>query len=70
MRMHTTITAAPTYRASPTNGLNDPVCGMSVTEHSEHQFTHEGRSYYFCSAKCHGKFAANLGQYLMPGAAG
>lgn len=43
----------------------DPVCGMAVTEQSEHQLTHEGRPYYFCSAKCQGKFAANPLQYVV-----
>ena len=44
--------------------LKDPVCGMTVTEKSEHRFEHEGQPYYFCSAKCQGKFAANPLQYL------
>lgn len=43
----------------------DPVCGMAVTEQYEHQLTHEGRPYYFCSAKCQGKFAANPLQYVV-----
>ncbi|WQE04954.1 heavy metal translocating P-type ATPase [Moraxella canis] len=38
---------------------------MIVTEQSEHKLTHEGRPYYFCSAKCQGKFAANPLQYLV-----
>ena len=45
-------------------GLKDPVCGMAVTEQSEHHSEHEGQPYYFCSAKCQGKFAANPLQYL------
>lgn len=45
--------------------LKDPVCGMTVTEQSEHKLTHEGRPYYFCSAKCQSKFAANPLQYLV-----
>ena len=45
-------------------GLKDPVCGMAVTEQSEHHSEHEGKPYYFCSAKCQGKFAANPLQYL------
>ncbi len=44
--------------------LKDPVCGMPVTEQSEHRFEHEGRPYYFCSAKCQGKFSADPSQYL------
>ncbi len=39
-------------------GLKDPVCGMPVTEQSRHHALHEGRPYYFCSAKCQAKFAA------------
>ena len=48
--------------------LTDPVCGMTVTESSGHTLQHEGRAYYFCSARCQGKFAANPGQYLAPAA--
>ncbi len=43
--------------------LKDPVCGMNVTEQSTHKAEHKGHPYYFCSAKCHGKFAANPDQY-------
>ena len=48
--------------------LTDPVCGMTVTESSGHTLQHEGRAYYFCSARCQDKFAANPGQYLAPAA--
>ncbi|MGB4361092.1 MAG: heavy metal translocating P-type ATPase, partial [Rhodoferax sp.] len=44
--------------------LTDPVCGMAVTESSGHTLQHEGRAYYFCSARCQNKFAANPTQYL------
>jgi P-type Cu+ transporter len=44
--------------------LTDPVCGMTVTESSAHTQTHEGQPYYFCSAQCQAKFAANPTQYL------
>ena len=54
----------PTVPASPTD-LKDPVCGMKVTPQSAHTLKHEGRPYYFCSAKCQGKFAANPLQYLV-----
>src|SRR3990167_6149423 len=56
---------APSQSAEPTD-LKDPVCGMTVTAQSAHTLTHEGRPYYFCSAKCQGKFAANPRQYLAP----
>lgn len=51
--------------ASPTE-LKDPVCGMTVTAQSGHKVDHDGRTFYFCSAKCQGKFAANPLQYLAP----
>ncbi len=49
-------------------GLQDPVCGMSVSSESAHQHRHEGKDYYFCSAKCRDKFAAEPGRYLSPAA--
>ena len=55
----------PSHPAAPTD-LKDPVCGMTVTAQSAHTLTHEGRPYYFCSAKCQGKFVANPLQYLAP----
>jgi Cu+-exporting ATPase len=43
----------------------DPVCGMSVDPHTAaHRHTHEGRPYYFCSAGCRAKFAADPRKYL------
>ncbi len=53
----------PALAATPA-GLKDPVCGMAVTEQSEHHLEHAGHAYYFCSARCQGKFAANPQQYL------
>jgi len=57
--------------ASPaqTAGLKDPVCGMAVTAQSEHHLSHQGQSYFFCSAKCQGKFAADPERYASPAAA-
>ncbi|MDO8345992.1 MAG: heavy metal-binding domain-containing protein, partial [Cellvibrio sp.] len=46
--------------------LKDPVCGMSVTEQSEHRYQHKGHLYYFCSAHCKIKFSTNLGHFLEP----
>ena len=46
--------------------LKDPVCGMTVTEQSPHHVEHEGRPYYFCSAKCQAKFSAEPPKYLQP----
>ena len=43
----------------------DPVCGMKVDPAtSPHRYTHEGRSYFFCSAGCRNKFMADPGKYL------
>ncbi|WP_410498854.1 heavy metal translocating P-type ATPase [Chitinibacter sp. S2-10] len=44
--------------------LSDPVCGMTVTVQSQHQHEYQGQQYYFCSARCLGKFSANPGQYV------
>jgi Cu+-exporting ATPase len=46
-----------------TTDLKDPVCGMSVTEQSRHKLEHEGHQYYFCSAGCKAKFAADPAKY-------
>ena len=46
--------------------LKDPVCGMTVTEKSEHKLEHDGQPYYFCSAKCQAKFSANPRQFAHP----
>ena len=44
--------------------MKDPVCGMTVTTASPHHSHHEGRPYYFCSAKCKGKFDMEPARYL------
>ena len=44
-------------------GLKDPVCGMAVGEHSAHRAEHDGRPYYFCSAKCRTKFVVEPARY-------
>jgi Cu+-exporting ATPase len=46
--------------------LKDPVCGMKVTDQSLHHAEHDGRPYYFCSAKCLAKFSAEPARYLQP----
>ncbi len=42
----------------------DPVCGMTVTAQSAHALQHEGHPFYFCSAGCKAKFAADPARYL------
>ncbi len=44
----------------------DPVCGMTVTDQSPHHVEHEGRPYYFCSARCLAKFTAEPMRYAQP----
>jgi len=46
--------------------LQDPVCGMPVTEASTHKAEHAGRPYWFCSAGCRTKFVANPQKYMEP----
>src|ERR1043166_5754807 len=45
--------------------VRDPVCGMAVDPHTaRHRHQHRGHAYYFCSAGCHTKFAADPEKYL------
>jgi Cu+-exporting ATPase len=44
--------------------LKDPVCGMTVTAQSPHRFELDGQPFYFCSAGCRAKFAADPEAYL------
>jgi Cu+-exporting ATPase len=46
--------------------LTDPVCGMTVTENSEHHHHHKDKNYYFCSSGCFDKFKGNPEKYLNP----
>ena len=50
--------------------LKDPVCGMTVTEQSQHQAEHVGKRYYFCSAGCKSKFNSNPDQFTTAKSAG
>ncbi|MCX8520763.1 MAG: YHS domain-containing protein [Rhodoferax sp.] len=42
----------------------DPICGMAVTEQSFHHAERDGQVYYFCGAKCKGRFMAQSGLTL------
>jgi len=57
-----------THHHGPAAGTAiDPVCGMTVDPHTTaHRHTHQGRPYYFCSAGCQAKFAADPDKYLAP----
>lgn len=46
--------------------LKDPVCGMTVTEKSEHHHKFSGNEYYFCSEHCLHKFQDDSESYLNP----
>jgi Cu+-exporting ATPase len=51
--------------ASVGDSVRDPVCGMTVDPHATtHRQSHAGHSYYFCSAGCQAKFAADPPKYL------
>ena len=65
---HEGVKSASTSPAQA-GGLKDPVCGMAVTAQSEHHLSHQGQNYFFCSAKCQGKFAADPERYASPLAA-
>ncbi len=50
--------------SAPTDGVKDPVCGMIVDPATTaHRATYDGRSYFFCSTNCHGKFVADPKRY-------
>jgi len=46
--------------------MNDPVCGMNVTEKSNHFSEFNSQTYYFCSSGCQGKFESEPMKYLNP----
>jgi P-type Cu+ transporter len=48
-----------------TDGVLDPVCGMTVDPATTpHRAQHQGHTYYFCSAGCRTRFAADPAKYL------
>lgn len=49
----------------------DPVCGMSVqVEGASHRVDHQGRTFYFCNARCRERFLAAPAVYLVKAAEG
>uniref|UniRef100_UPI002615FCBB heavy metal-binding domain-containing protein n=1 Tax=Accumulibacter sp. TaxID=2053492 RepID=UPI002615FCBB len=45
--------------------VKDPVCGMSVALGAgKPSFEHDGKTWHFCSQKCHDRFAADPAHYL------
>src|SRR5262245_24088670 len=63
--VHEHSRAADDKGVAAPGGVRDPVCGMTVDPHkTPHRHQHEGRAYYFCSAGCRAKFAADPEKYL------
>jgi Cu+-exporting ATPase len=53
------------HSPEPGAGVIDPVCGMTVDPRTTvHRHALGGRTYYFCSAKCQTRFAAEPAKYL------
>jgi Cu+-exporting ATPase len=51
--------------APAASSVRDPVCGMTVDPAAaKHRREHRGHTYYFCSAGCATKFAADPARYL------
>ena len=55
----------PPENATSSSEAKDPVCGMTVDPATTpHRHTHHGQTYFFCSAGCRTKFAAEPAKYL------
>lgn len=54
----------PHEATTDTTQLKDVVCGMTVTEQSQHTLKYGQNFYYFCSAGCKAKFANDPHKYL------
>jgi Cu+-exporting ATPase len=51
----------------PADRVSDPVCGMTVDPATaRHSAEHEGKTYYFCSETCRGKFGDDPAAYIEP----
>jgi len=48
-------------------GATDPVCGMTVDRAKALRLEHEGRTYFFCSEHCMGRFQAERGRPAVGG---
>jgi len=54
-------------QASTAAEEKDPVCGMMVNPATaKHRAEHQGKPYFFCSAKCHDRFVAEPLKYTSP----
>ncbi len=62
---HSPHPAGGTAKPAGNDAVKDPVCGMTVDPHkTPHRHVHQHRTYYFCSAGCRTKFAAEPAKYL------
>jgi P-type Cu+ transporter len=62
---HCEPTAHAHSMPSGSDNVIDRVCGMTVDRHeTRHRHLHHGQFYYFCSATCRAKFAADPEKYL------
>src|SRR5690349_4841931 len=62
--------AAAAANADQGNTARDPVCGMSVDPATaKYRAEHAGHDYFFCSAGCRDRFAAEPARYLSSGPA-
>lgn len=50
---------------SPT-AVRDPVCGMTVEPSEDISWIHSGRTYYFCSMSCRGRFRNAPDKFIGP----
>jgi Cu+-exporting ATPase len=67
MTVHDHAHCAASQTDAAAGKARDPVCGMSVDPATaKHRFSHLGRDYFFCCARCREKFAADPDLYLKP----
>ncbi|MBT6116766.1 MAG: YHS domain-containing protein, partial [Rhodospirillaceae bacterium] len=53
------------HAASEDGAVADPVCGMTVDPATaEHRRAHEGKTYFFCGARCAERFEAEPARFL------
>ncbi len=44
--------------------MNDPVCGMEISESSKFKSGYKGKTHYFCSTACKQNFDKNPEKYV------
>lgn len=70
LRRAEALPAEPTVDADVEEEI-DPVCGMTVqVKGAAHRAEHQGRTFYFCNARCREKFLAAPTAYLVKAAEG